>query len=190
MMTTNKVTPNLINRNMLRSDVYADVVKRFELEFVGNERAEEQHFDDNTTKLHTLANACEFKEHENMIRDKIVFSMKDKRIQERLLRELKLTLKRAVDICKYSEVTRKELQTMKTGPVESTKVVYGVNSKSRIKHKPKHASAMYQQKKPRKHEVWEMWKTAPSKNMYSMGKELPKMRWYEIILQKCAGPSQ
>ena len=42
-----------------------------------------------------------------MIRDKIVFSMKDKRIQERLLREVKLKLKRAVDICKSSEVTRK-----------------------------------------------------------------------------------
>ena len=177
------------NRNVLRSDVYADVVKRFELEFVGEkrvvfaryrfwiyERTEEQHFDDYTTELHTLANACEFKEHENMIRDKIVFSMKDKRIQERLLREVKLSLKRAVDICKSSEVTRKEVQTMKKGPVESTKVVYDVNSKSRVKHKPKPASANYQYKKT-KHEMWEMWKTAPSKKMSSMGKELPKMRW-------------
>ena len=33
-----------------------------------------------------------------MTRDKIVFSLKDKRIQGRLLREVKLTLKRAVDI--------------------------------------------------------------------------------------------
>ena len=66
------------------------------------ERAEEQHFDEYTTELHTLANACEFKEHENVIRDKIVFSIKDKHIQERLLREVKLTLKRAVDICKSS----------------------------------------------------------------------------------------
>ena len=78
-------------RNVLRSDVYADVVKRFELEFVGEkrvvfaryrfwiyERTEEQHFDDYTTELHTLANACEFKEHESMIKDKIMFSMKDK----------------------------------------------------------------------------------------------------------------
>ena len=143
-------------RNVLRSDVYADVVKRFELEFVGEkrvvfaryrfwiyDRAEEQHFDDYTTELHTLANACEFKENENMIRDKIVFSMKDKCIQERLLREVKLTLKRALDICKSSEVTRKEVQTMKKGPVESTKVVYEVNSKSRVEHKPKSASAMY-----------------------------------------------
>ena len=124
------------NRNMLRSDVYADVVKRFELEFVEGkrivfaryrfwiyERAEERHFDDYTTKLHTLANACEFKEHEHLIRDKIVFSMKDKCSQERLLREVKLTLKRAVDICKSSEVTRKEVQIMKKVTVESTKVM-------------------------------------------------------------------
>ena len=62
------------------------------------ERSEEQHFGDYTTKLRTLANACEFKEHENMIRDKIVFSMKDKRIQERVLKEVKLTLKRAVHL--------------------------------------------------------------------------------------------
>ena len=67
------------NRNVLRSDVYADVVKRFILEFVGEKRvvfaryrfwiyetAEEQHFDDYTTKLHTLGNACEFKEHEKI----------------------------------------------------------------------------------------------------------------------------
>ena len=82
-----------------------------------------------------------------MIRDKIVFSMKDKRIQKRLLREVKPTLKRAVGICKSSEVTRKEVQTMKKGPVESTKVVYDVNSKSRVKHKPKPDNAMSQHKK-------------------------------------------
>ena len=52
------------NRNVLRSDVYADVVKRFELEFVWEkrvvfaryrfwiyERVEEQHFDDYTHLL-------------------------------------------------------------------------------------------------------------------------------------------
>ena len=58
------------NHNMLRSDVYADVAKRFELEFVGEkrvvytryrfwiyERAEEQHFEDYTTELHLLKRA-------------------------------------------------------------------------------------------------------------------------------------
>ena len=76
-----------------------------------------------------------------MITDNIVFSMKDKHIQERLLREVKLTPNRAMDICKSSELSRKELQ----GPDESTKVV----SKSRVKHKPKHGIAMNQHKKPK-----------------------------------------
>ena len=70
-----------------------------------------------------------------MTRDNIVLSIKDKHIQERLLREMMVKLKRTVDICNFSDVTRKELQTMKKNPVESTKVVYKVNSKSRVKHK-------------------------------------------------------
>ena len=76
-----------------------------------------------------------------------MFSTKDKRIQERLLKKVKLTHKRAVDIRKSSEVTRKEVQIMKKGPVESTKVVYEVNSKSRVKYKPIPTSAVYQHKK-------------------------------------------
>ena len=130
------------------------------------EWAEEKHLDDYTTELHTRAN------------------MKDKRIQERLLSEVKLTHKRAVDICIYSEVTRKEVQLMKKTPVESTKVVYEVNSKSRVKHKPKPASAMYQHKKTESMKCGR--KTAPSKKMSSMGKELPKMRWTKSF----GGPSQ
>ena len=52
------------------------------------ECSEEQCFDDYATELRTLADVCEFEERENMTRNKIVFSMKDKRIQERLLREV------------------------------------------------------------------------------------------------------
>ena len=78
--------------------------------------------------------------------DKIVFSMKDKHLQERLLREVKLTLGRAVDICKSAEVTRREVQTIKKSPIEAPKTVHVVNSKWRNKesyrtkeHKPEKA---------------------------------------------------
>ena len=97
--------------NLPMQDIYADIVKQFELEFVGEkcivlshhkfwnyECSEEQCFDDYATELCPLADACEFVEQENMIRDKIVFSMKDKCIQEHLLREVKLTLNRAEDM--------------------------------------------------------------------------------------------
>ena len=81
-----------------------------------------------------------------MIRDKIVFSMKDKHLQERLLREVKLTLGWAVDICKSAEVTRREVQKMKKSPMEAPKTMHVVNSKWRNKesyrtkeHKPEKA---------------------------------------------------
>ena len=121
-----------------------------------------------------------------MIRDKIVFSMKDKRIQECLLREVKLTFKRAVDICKSSEVTKKELQTMKKGPVESTKVVYELNFKLRVKHKPKPASAMYQHKKTESMKCGRCGRQHPPKRS---GKSCLKSGGRNH-LQKCAGPSQ
>ena len=67
-----------------------------------------------------------------MIRDKIVFSMKDKRIQEHFLSEVKPTFNGAEDICRSVKVTRKGMQTMKKGSVESVKAVYAVRSKSKV----------------------------------------------------------
>ena len=61
---------------------------------------------------------------------------------------------------------------MKKGPVESTKVVYEVNSKSRVKYKPKPTST-------RKQRAWSVGDVEDStlQKMSSMGKELPKMLW-------------
>ena len=97
----------------MRKDVYEDVLSCFEQEFAGMKRvvfsrfkfweysrSEGQGFDEYLTELRTLAKACEFLENDNMIRDKIVFSMKEKGLQERLLREVDLTLKRTVDLCR------------------------------------------------------------------------------------------
>lgn len=40
-----------------------------------------------------------------MLQDKIVFSVTDKRVKDQLLRELGLSLQKAIDICNASEVT-------------------------------------------------------------------------------------
>ena len=48
-----------------------------------------------------------------MIRDKIVFSTQDPALKERLLREPKLDLQKAVDISRSSELAHKEFVTMK-----------------------------------------------------------------------------
>ena len=62
--------------------------------------------------LKTRAKLCNFQEPERMIRDKIVFSVEGK-MQELLLREKDLDLKKAVDICRSYEITsqqKKEIQ--------------------------------------------------------------------------------
>ena len=88
---------------------YDKVVEKFESELSGKKRvvfnrfkfwefkrAEHQGFDDFLVKLRVLAGKCDFASAElnNMLRDKIVFVTTDKRLQERLLRERTLHLRR------------------------------------------------------------------------------------------------
>ena len=71
--------------------------------------------------LKTRAKLCNFQEPERMIRDKIVFSVEGK-MQELLLREKDLDLKKAVDICRSYEITskqKKEIQTQHIDKVEA-----------------------------------------------------------------------
>ena len=61
-------------------------------------------FDVFLTELYSRAASCNFKEKERMIRDKIVFSVSGK-LQELLIRESKLDLKKATEICRAFEIT-------------------------------------------------------------------------------------
>ena len=65
-----------------------------------------------------------------MIKDKIVFSVKEKPLKGRLLREAKLTLKNAETMCLSSEVTQNELKSMAAESSKST-AVHGAKT-----HKP------------------------------------------------------
>ncbi len=47
-----------------------------------------------------------------MIRDKIVFSVTDQRLKERLLREPNLTLEKAIDTCRAAETARAQIQAL------------------------------------------------------------------------------
>ena len=47
-----------------------------------------------------------------MIRDKIVFSVNDRRVKERRLRESDLSLSKEVDVCRAAETTRAQLKAM------------------------------------------------------------------------------
>ena len=65
-----------------------------------------------TTELRTRAANCEFQESDNMIRDKIVFGIRDRPVQEKLLREYNLTLEKALDICRASETSKEQYHAM------------------------------------------------------------------------------
>ena len=49
-----------------------------------------------------------------MIRDKIVFSTKEKTLKERLLRETDTSLQKVIDICLSGKITKKEIQSMQS----------------------------------------------------------------------------
>ena len=106
-------------------DKYNDVINKFNVELSGekrevfnryqfwdHKRTEHQGFEDFYTELKFKASKCDFMESDKMIRDKIVFSVTDKRLKERLLREKDLDLQRTVVVCRAAEITQQELQSM------------------------------------------------------------------------------
>lgn len=67
------------------------------------------------TELRQKSKDCEFGQSENdMLRDKMVFSITDTHLKERLLRENGLTLHRAIEICRATELAKTQIQVMQT----------------------------------------------------------------------------
>ena len=85
-------------------------------------RPEQQPFVDYLTAIRNLADACELAAKENMIRDKIVFSIvpQEKATKERLLRKENITLTKTCDLCVAFEVTQNEVRLMSTHDTQST----------------------------------------------------------------------
>lgn len=76
--------------------------------------------DQYTAKLRKLADTCEFGElREELIRDRLVIGTKDLSAQARMLREPKLTLTKAVDMCKASEQTQMQVKKIGGGEQET-----------------------------------------------------------------------
>lgn len=70
-------------------------------------------FDDYLCRLRELAKTCEFGDiADQMIRDRIVLGTNDQSVRGRLLRESKLTLNSAVDMCRTSERTASQLKKL------------------------------------------------------------------------------
>ncbi len=70
------------------------------------------------TELCQKSKDCEFAGNEDdMIRDKLVFSINDTRLKERLLRDTDLTLRKAIEICRSSELAKTQIQVMQSSPI-------------------------------------------------------------------------
>ena len=94
------------------------VLERFH--FNNASQGEQEEFDRFVTRLKNLAASCEFNDLKDaMIRDNIVVGIKNKAVQERLLRETDLTLEQAISIAKTSEVTKQHLQQLHEAPTVS-----------------------------------------------------------------------
>lgn len=76
-------------------------------------QSSEETVDCYVNRLRKLASSCQFGTlTDEMIRDKLVIGIQDKSTKARLLREKDLSLDKALDMCKSSEVTNKQLKSI------------------------------------------------------------------------------
>ena len=96
--------------------------------FWGRDQEEGETLDQWLIDLRTQAAICEFGSTEDlMLRDKVVFGIKDPRAKERMLREGDLTLQKALDIGHAAESTQRQLEGMKLTGQSAAKQVNAVN---------------------------------------------------------------
>lgn len=83
--------------------------------------------------LRWLSSNCNFGVARNrLIRDRIVDGISSHRLKEQLLSDKKLTLEKAIDICRQFEATQEQLKLINTG---SEKDVFAINNNNRYKNR-------------------------------------------------------
>ena len=84
-----------------------------------NKRAQEagESYDQYKTALRKLAEGCEFDTitTEEILRDRLIFGIREVKVCERLLRESQLTLQKTDEICRASESTAQQLKEVSEG---------------------------------------------------------------------------
>ena len=83
-----------------------------------NRRSQEpgETYDQYRTALRKLAEGCEFEAitPDEILRDRLVFGVRDDNVRERLLRESKLTLQKTDGICRTAESTMAQMRLLET----------------------------------------------------------------------------
>uniref|UniRef100_A0A8C1X2E4 Gypsy retrotransposon integrase-like protein 1 n=1 Tax=Cyprinus carpio TaxID=7962 RepID=A0A8C1X2E4_CYPCA len=130
------------------------------------------------TELRNKARTCEFGGTEDlMIRDKIVFSITDSGLRERLLSITELTLSKAIDMCRAKEVTRAQVTAMAAS--SETQFVHAVTKNGQ---QPK-----WRSNKPAVHKQMTAPTRAHSKNCGKCGRiHMPRQcPAYNEVCKKC-----
>lgn len=92
--------------------------------FFVRSQQEGETFDHFQIELKRLAQICEFGDQTNsLIRDRIIIGVKDNVLQERLLREGDLTLKKTIDLCQAYEASKNEAKTLQHSSSDSVNYV-------------------------------------------------------------------
>ena len=95
------------------------VLERFH--FNNLSQGDQEDFDRFVTRIKNQAASCEFGDlKDQLIRDRVVVGIKNKSVQERMLREKDLDLNKAITIAKTAEVTKHHLQQLHEFPTVST----------------------------------------------------------------------
>ena len=88
--------------------------------FNTSDQSPNESFDDYLCRLREMSKTCEFETfHNQMIRDRIVIGTKDTHARGRMLRDNKLTLENAIDVCRTSERTTTQLQKLQSSATTS-----------------------------------------------------------------------
>ena len=86
--------------------------------FNSRNQTETESVEEFVTDLKLKSQSCNFGDlTESLIRDRIVMGVRDKRLREKLLGEVDLTLARAIRMCQAKEVTQQRLKSMDVGIV-------------------------------------------------------------------------
>eukprot|EP00731_Ephydatia_muelleri_P020491 Em0013g218a len=101
-------------------------------------QAAEENIDQFVTALRLIAKDCDFKLLEDdLIRDRIVCGTNSDRVKEHLLREHDLTVDKAINICRSTEESKKQLKSMseeKARPQGSCSQTSACRFRGKIKH--------------------------------------------------------
>ncbi|XP_068696020.1 uncharacterized protein [Montipora foliosa] len=85
--------------------------------YIFNRRNQEEgeSIDKYVNVLRTLAQSCNFCSclHDSLVHDRLVLGIRNSGTRKKLLQEKKLTLSRAIDICKSSEATSQQMKTIR-----------------------------------------------------------------------------